>query len=267
MCASRYGLLMQPPSLNDEQLERYARHIILKEIGGAGQVRLAQARVAVVGAGGIGAPALLYLAAAGVGHIRVLDDDAVALSNLQRQILYGTADVGQPKVAAAQAALHALNPYVTVEALPTRIAAENAQALLQGVDVILDGCDNFGTRLAVSDASCALHIPLVSAAVGGFAGQLGVFEGWQTGSPCYRCFVGDAPERPDISCADQGIIGALTGIMGSMAALEVIRVLVPFGESVLGKLLLLDMLSRQFRSLRLHKDAACTCATLNARHL
>jgi molybdopterin/thiamine biosynthesis adenylyltransferase len=251
-------------TLTDGQLERYARHIVLKEIGGAGQLRLLSARVAVVGAGGIGCPAIAYLAAAGVGNIRVIDPDTVALSNLQRQILYGTADLGHHKAEAAHAAVGRLNPDVHLVAINQRIDADNAAILLRDVDVILDGCDNFETRLAVSDAATAARIPLVSAAVGGFDGQVGVWRGWEREQPCYRCLVGADPARADASCADQGIVGAVTGIVGSLAALEVIRLLVPFGEDMAGKMLITDLMTRNFRSVRVTTDPACpACAAIN----
>ncbi len=244
-------------NLSDEQLDRYARHIILKEIGGAGQMRLLGARVAVIGAGGIGSPAIQYLAAAGVGHLTIIDDDAVALSNLQRQVLFGTADVGHVKVDAAARAVARLTPDVEVMPVEARIVADNAEALLIGHDVIVDGCDNFATRLAVADAALALHVPLVSAAVGQFEGQLSTYRGWEADKPCYRCFVGSDPARDEASCADQGVLGALTGVIGSWAALEAIRELVRFGEDAAGTLTLFDALSMRVRTLSLPKDPAC----------
>lgn len=248
-------------TLSDAQLERYARHIILKEIGGAGQARLLSAQVAVIGAGGIGSPAIQYLAAAGIGAIRVIDDDAVSLSNLQRQTLFGTPDIGRPKAEAAMSAVSRLNPDVKLVPINLRITAENAADLLRDTDVILDGCDNFDTRLAVSDMATRLRIPLVSAAVGQFDGQLAVYRGWEADKPCYRCLVGDDPARADASCADQGVVGALTGIIGSMAALEVIRAICPFGDDSAGKLLLADTLALRFRTLAMPKDPACpACA-------
>lgn len=248
-------------SLTDDELERYARHIVLKEIGGAGQVRLKGARVAVIGAGGIGSPALQYLAAAGVGQLTVIDDDRVDLSNLQRQTLFGTGDAGARKGDAAATALRRLNPHVEVMAQAVRIDAHNAAGLLAGHDAILDGTDNFATRLVVADAALRLQIPLIAAAVGEFEGQLGVFRGWEADKPCYRCFTGADPETPGINCAEQGVIGALTGLMGSLAALEVIRAIVPFGEDSAGKLLIADTLALRFRTLNLPKDPGCpTCA-------
>ncbi len=247
--------------LSDPELERYARHIVLKEIGGAGQLRLKAARVAVIGAGGIGSPALQYLAAAGVGHLTVIDDDRVDLSNLQRQTLFGTSDAGRSKSEAAATALARLNPNVQVETRNVRIDAANAAALLTGHHAILDGTDNFPTRLTVADTANHLKIPLIAAAVGQFEGQLGVFRGWEADKPCYRCFVGADPETPDINCAEQGVLGALTGLIGSLAALEVVRSIVPFGEDSAGKLLIADTLALRFRTLTLPKDRGCpSCA-------
>lgn len=244
-------------TLTDDQLDRYARHIILKEIGGAGQARLLSADVAVIGAGGIGSPAILYLAAAGVGTIRVIDHDAVALSNLQRQVLFGTDDVGAPKAEAAMAAVARLNPDVKLIPINARIDADNAALMLRDADVVLDGCDNFATRLAVADAAQKMRMPLVSAAVGPFDGQLATYRGWEKDKPCYRCLVGDAEDAPERNCAETGVIGALTGVMGSMAALDVIRTLVPFGEDMAGRLMIADLMSMRFRTLSVPKDPAC----------
>ncbi|AJP72584.1 HesA/MoeB/ThiF family protein [Sphingomonas hengshuiensis] len=244
-------------SLSDAELDRYARHIVLREVGGAGQMRLKAGRVLVVGAGGIGSPALQYLAAAGVGRITIIDDDHVDVSNLQRQTLFGTGDVGRAKVDAAAARLHALNPHVEVTARQVRLDPASVADWLAGHDVVLDGSDNFATRLAVADAALVLRIPLVSAAVAEFEGQLGVFRGWEPEKPCYRCFVGSDPERPETSCAEQGVLGALTGMMGSLAALEAIRALAPFGDDSAGTLLLVDALSLRFRTLTLPKDPGC----------
>jgi adenylyltransferase/sulfurtransferase len=246
--------------LSDEQLDRYARHIVLKEIGGAGQTRLLSAHALIVGAGGIGSPVVQYLAAAGIGHLTVVDDDRVALSNLQRQTLFATRDVGHAKVVAAANAVQRLNPDVTVTPIDRRIDAGNARALLTGVDVVVDGSDSFATRLAVADAALAARVPLVSAAVGQFDGQLAVYRGWEAGRPCYRCLVGDAPDRADVSCADQGVLGAMTGVMGSLAAIEAIRQIVPFGDDPAGRLLIADALAFRFRAIALPKDPACPCA-------
>ena len=244
-------------TLSDDDLTRFARHIVLKEIGGAGQLALRRAHVVVVGAGGIGSPALQYLAAAGIGRITIVDDDAVDLSNLQRQTIFATGEVGAAKTDAAAGALAQIDPGVTVERRAVRIDADNARDLLSGADVVLDGTDNFATRLAVADAALALRIPLVSAAVSQFEGQLGVYRGWEAGKPCYRCFVGHDPEREGVSCAEVGVLGAMAGAMGSLAALEVIRAIVPFGDDTAGQLLLADGLSLRFRTITLPKDPGC----------
>ena len=247
-------------TLSDAELDRYARHIVLREIGGGGQARLLASHVLLIGAGGIGSPAIQYLAAAGIGRITVIDDDAVALSNLQRQTLYGTDEVGIAKVAAAAEAAARLNPGIRFTGMRERIDQANAEVLLGAArpDVVLDGSDNFATRIAVADAAHRLRIPLVSAAVAEFEGQLGVFRGWESGKPCYRCFVGHDPERAEVSCAEQGVLGALTGVMGSLAALEAIRACAPFGEDSAGKLLLVDALALRFRTLALPKDPGCS---------
>ncbi|HWW65118.1 MAG TPA: molybdopterin-synthase adenylyltransferase MoeB [Sphingomonadaceae bacterium] len=247
-------------TLSAAQLDRYARHIILPEVGGAGQMRLLSARVAIIGAGGIGSPLIAYLAAAGVGHLTLIDDDRVDLSNLQRQTLFATADIGRAKAEAARDRVAALNPDIAVTPVCERLTADNAQALLAGHEVVVDGCDNFATRLAVADAALALRIPLVSAALGRFEGQLAIYRGWEADKPCYRCFVGDDPDRPEVSCADQGVLGALTGVVGSLAAMEAMRLLTGFGEDMAGKLLLIDALALRFRTLALPKDPGCRCA-------
>ena len=248
-------------SLDDVLLDRYARHIVLKEIGGAGQMQLMAAHVTVIGAGGIGCPAIQYLAGAGIGTIRVIDDDVVALSNLQRQTLFASEDIGSPKAEAAMQAVARLNPHVKVIPIVQRLDADNAETLLRHSDVIIDGCDNFTTRLIVNDMATKLRIPLVSSAVGQLEGQLSVFRGWEAGKPCYRCLVGSDPARAEASCAEQGVLGALTGVMGSLAALEAVRAIVPFGEDSAGKLLIADLMSLRFRTLTLPADPACAvCA-------
>ena len=244
-------------TLGEEERARYARQIILREIGGGGQRRLKRATVAVIGAGGIGSPAIAYLAAAGIGRLVVIDDDRVDLSNLQRQILFGTADVGALKAERAATAVARHNPNVAVAVAPARITADNAAALLSGADVVVDGCDNFATRLAVADAALARRIPLVSAAVGQFEGQLATYRGWESGKPCYRCLVGSSPDRDEATCAEQGVLGPVTGVLGSMAALEAIRAVAPFGEDPAGRLTLLDLLDLRFRTIRVPKDPAC----------
>ncbi|QBM77554.1 molybdopterin-synthase adenylyltransferase MoeB [Sphingomonas sp. AAP5] len=244
-------------TLSDAELERYARHIVLREVGGAGQLALKAASVALIGAGGIGSPAIQYLAAAGVGRLVLIDDDTVDLSNLQRQTLFGEGDIGASKVAAAATAARAINAHVAIDARPARLTPANAGDLLGGVSVVLDGSDSFATRLAVSDAAHALRIPLVSASVGQFEGQLGVYRGWEPDKPCYRCFVGDARDRAGDSCSEQGVLGAMAGVMGSLAALEALRAIVGFGEDKAGKLLLVDALAFRFRTIALPKDPGC----------
>ena len=249
-------------TLSADDLARYARHIVLPEIGGTGQLRLARAHVAVIGAGGIGSPVIQYLAGAGVGRLTVIDDDRVDASNLQRQTLFAAADVGRPKAEMAAEAVARVNPGIAVASQVARIDTRNAAALLAGADAVVDGCDNFATRLAVADAALALRVPLVSAAVGRFEGQLGVFRGWEPDRPCYRCFVGDAPDREGLTCAEEGVLGPVTGVLGSLAALEAIRQVVPFGEDSAGKLLVADLLALRFRTLVLPKDPGCpACGT------
>jgi len=243
--------------LSDAELDRYARHIVLKDVGGAGQRALRAASVAVIGAGGVGSPCLQYLAAAGVGRLTIIDNDTVSLSNLQRQVLHGTPDIGRSKTDSARDALRRVNPHVEVVTHAIRLDESNAATLLGGHDVVADGSDSFATRLAVADAVHRLRIPLVSAAVGPFDGQLATFRGWEAGLPCYRCLVGAATEQPDTSCADTGVLGALTGVMGSLQALEVIREIVGFGDSLAGRLLLYDALAARMRTIVLPRDPGC----------
>jgi molybdopterin/thiamine biosynthesis adenylyltransferase len=249
-------------TLRDDQLDRYARHIVLKEIGGEGQRKLLDSSVVIVGAGGIGSPALQYLAAAGVGTLKVIDDDIVSLDNLQRQILFGTADVGRPKVEVAREAAGRLNPDVRFVESPERLNADNAGELLAGADVAIDGSDNFATRLIVSDTCTALRIPLVSAGIGMFQVQVGTWRGWESGRPCYRCFVGDAFDAEDCdNCAELGVLGAMAGIAGSWAALEAIRQIVGFGGEAAGKVHIFDGLTPAMRSVRIVKDPACSACS------
>lgn len=216
------------------------------------------AKAVVIGAGGIGSPVLQYLAAAGVGRIAVIDDDVVSLSNLQRQVLFGSGDVGASKVSAAAQRIGEINPGVAVEPFAEHIGAENAERLIAGADVIVDGSDNFATRLAVADAATRLRIPLVSAAIGQFHGQIGTFRGWEADKPCYRCFVGDAFDADDCdNCAELGVLGAMVGLMGSFAAMEAIRVIAGFGDDQAGKLHIFDGLKPEMRTIRLPKDPAC----------
>ncbi|HEY0313040.1 MAG TPA: HesA/MoeB/ThiF family protein [Allosphingosinicella sp.] len=246
-------------SLTDDQLDRYARHIVLKEIGGAGQAKLLSASVAVVGAGGIGCPAIQYLAAAGVGCLRLVDDDVISLDNLQRQVLFATEDVGRAKVDIAADAVRRLNGDVAVEAVQARIDRSNIATLLGGVDLVLDGADNFATRLLVSDFCTSAHIPLVSAAVGQFQIQVGTWRGWEAGRPCYRCFVGDAFDAEDCdTCAELGVLGAVGGLAGSWAALEAVRQIVGFGEDAAGKVHVFDALAPGLRTLKIARDPGCS---------
>ena len=246
-------------TLSDDQLDRYARHIVLHDIGGAGQAKLLDSHVLLVGAGGIGCPAIQYLAAAGVGTISVVDDDVVSLSNLQRQILYGDAQIGMAKVDAAQAAVARLNPDIKFHALNRRISADTSSDFLNGVDIVIDGSDTFGTRLIVNDLCLAARVPLVSAAIGRFHGQIGTFSGWEADAPCYRCFVGDAHDPDDCDdCATQGVLGAMCGLMGSFAAMEAIRLLTGFGDDAKGKLHIFDGLKPAMRTISLPKDTDCT---------
>ncbi len=246
-------------TLSDRQLDRYARHIVLHEIGGEGQKRLLAASVAVVGAGGIGAPAIQYLAAAGVGRLRVIDNDRVSLDNLQRQTLFATDDVGRLKIDATRNRVTGLNEDVAFEGIEARLSNDNVSDLLGGVDLVVDGSDNFATRLVVSDFCIQARITLVSAAVGRFQAQIGTFRGWEEGRPCYRCFVGDAFDSEDCdNCAELGVLGAMTGIAGSFAALEAIRALAGFGEDPGGKLHIFDGLAPSMRTIRIVKDPACS---------
>ena len=243
-------------SLSTEEIERYARHIVLREIGGPGQAKLKAARVLVIGAGGLGAPLLMYLAAAGVGTLGIVDDDTVSLSNLQRQVIHGTDDVGRLKVASAEAAIRGLNPHVAVAIHETRLTAENARALVRDYDVVADGSDNFDTRYAVSDACFHEGKPLVTAALGQFDGTLTTIRAHERGpdgqpNPTYRCLF-PAPPPPGAvpTCAEAGVLGALAGVMGSLMAMEVVREIVGFGEGLVGRLLMVDARGMRFETMR-----------------
>jgi adenylyltransferase/sulfurtransferase len=242
--------------LTADELERYARHIVLHEVGGPGQAALGRARVLVVGAGGLGAPVLLYLAAAGVGTLGVIDDDVVALSNLQRQVIHATPDVGVAKVDSAAAAIQRLNPHVGVEQHNVRLTAINALDLIGGYDIVADGSDNFATRYLISDACYFAKKPLVTAALGAFDGTLTTVRAHERGSdgvpnPTYRCLFPEPPPPGTVpACAEAGILGALAGVIGSMMALEVIREIVGFGENLVGRLVMLDARAMRFETLR-----------------
>jgi adenylyltransferase/sulfurtransferase len=253
-CAGRL-IARNQRMLTADELERYARHIVLREVGGPGQAALGRARVLVVGAGGLGAPALLYLAAAGVGTLGVVDDDTVSLSNLQRQVIHATPDIGRPKVESAAAAIARLNPHVKVETHAARLDAANAPDLIARYDLIADGSDNFATRYLVSDACYRAGKPLVTAAVGVFDGTLTTIRAHERGkdgrpNPTYRCLFPEPPPAGTVpACAEAGILGALTGVIGSLVALEVIREIVGFGEGLVGRLLMIDARAMRFETL------------------
>jgi molybdopterin-synthase adenylyltransferase len=242
--------------LSAEELERYARHIVLRDVGGPGQAALGRARALVIGAGGLGAPVLLYLAAAGVGTLGIVDDDVVALSNLQRQVIHATPDLGTPKVDSAAAAIQKLNPHVKVETHGVRLAGNNALDLIGRYDIIADGSDNFATRYLVSDACYFAKKPLVTAALGTFDGTLTTIRAHQRGedgkpNPTYRCLFPEPPPPGTVpACAEAGILGALAGVVGSMMALEVIREIVGFGENLVRRLVMLDARAMRFETLR-----------------
>src|SRR5580692_747036 len=224
--------------LSSEELERYARHIVLREVGGPGQAALKEASVLVIGAGGLGAPALMYLAAAGVGALGVVDDDIVSLSNLQRQIIHATPDIGRRKVDTSADRIYSLNPHVRFAAHATRLDAGNAMTLIGGYDLVLDGSDNFETRYLVSDACFLAGKPLITAALGEF-------------NPTYRCLFPEPPPPGTVpACAEAGVLGALAGVLGSMMALEAIREIVGFGEGLVGRLLMVDARAMRFETLR-----------------
>jgi adenylyltransferase/sulfurtransferase len=244
-------------TLSDAELDRFARHIILPQIGGAGQAKLKAAHVAVIGAGGIGCPVIQYLAAAGVGRLTIIDDDSVELSNLQRQILFADADIGAAKAAVAVREAQRRNPAMAARAVAERIDAGNAGALLAGADLVIDGCDNFATRLSVNAACVAARIPLLSAAIGAFDAQVGLFRGWEADQPCYACLVGADPARDGVNCAEAGVLGALAGLAGTLAAVEAVRALVGFGSALTGRLAIIDMLDRRWREVRIAKDPGC----------
>ena len=240
---------------SEDEITRYSRNMLLAEVGGTGQARLRAARVLVVGAGGLGSPLLLYLAAAGVGTLGVIDDDRVDLSNLQRQIAHTTARVGEPKVHSAAGAARAINPAVRIEPHQTRLTAANAMALVRDYDLVCDGSDNFATRFLVADACALAGRTLVSAAVLRFDGQLSTFK---PGGPCYRCLhPAPPPDGLVPSCSEAGILGAVTGVMGSLQATEVLKEIMAVGEGLSGRVLIWDALAARIRTIRLPRDPAC----------
>jgi molybdopterin/thiamine biosynthesis adenylyltransferase len=242
-------------AMSSDEIERYARHLVLRDVGGPGQNKLRAARVLVIGAGGLGAPLIQYLAAAGIGTIGIVDDDVVSLSNLQRQLIHGTPDVGTLKTASAAKAVERLNPHVAVEGHVTRLTEANARELVRGYDIVADGSDNFDTRYALSDACFLEGKPLVTAALGQFDASLTTIRAHETGpdgrpNPTYRCLFPDAPPPGAVpTCAEAGVLGALAGMMGSMMAMEVIREIVGFGEGLVGRLLMVDAMSMRFEVL------------------
>lgn len=247
----------------DEQLERYARHIILKDVGGTGQMALMQSRVLVVGAGGLGSPVLSYLAAAGVGTLGIIDDDEVDLTNLQRQIIHATGDIGESKAESAAEKINSLNPDVTVQLHKLRLTADNAADIIGQYDLVADGTDNFKTRHIVNDTCVALEKTLVSAALGPFEGQVATFKPHaEKGLPCYRCFLPEEPpEEMQRTCSDLGILGAVAGVVGTLQATEVLKELLAIGDGLAGKILMYDALEASTRTIKLPQDPRCSvCA-------
>ena len=248
--------------LSEEQFRRYARHLILDEVGEEGQAQLLQSRVLVVGAGGLGSPMLMYLAAAGVGTIGVVDNDRVDITNLQRQIVHATRSIGAPKVESARDTLAAINPEIRVETHAQRLGPENAAKIIAGYDLVADGSDNFATRYLLTDLCFRLEKPLVAGALSPFEGQLSTFRPYLgAGHPCYRCLFRDPPP-PDLvpRCEEAGILGAVAGVLGTLQAVEVLKELLGLGESLDGTLLLYDAMRARFHSIRIAKDPQCpTC--------
>ncbi len=242
---------------SEEQIHRYARHILLQEVGGVGQEKLLNAKVLVIGAGGLGSPLLMYLAAAGVGTLGIVDDDKVDLSNLQRQIVHDTAHVGEPKTTSARQSLAQLNPGVTVIEHKMRLTVDNATSLIGGYDIVADGSDNFPTRFLVNDACFFAQKTLISAAVLRFDGQLGTFKP-HAGGPCYRCLYPAPPPPGQIpSCDEAGVLGAVAGVMGTLQATEVLKEILGIGEGMAGRLLIYDALSANMRQVRVNPDPEC----------
>lgn len=257
-------------ALSPDRLDRFARHIVLPEVGGAGQAALAEAHVVLVGIGGIGSPALQYLAGAGVGRLTLVDDDRIEASNLQRQTIYPEQSIGHPKAARAEVWVHEFDQQIDTHCVSNRLTADNAAEIIAGADLVLDGCDNFATRLTVSDACVAAGIPLLSAAVGRFQGQVGAFAGHLAEEACYRCFVGDAFDADDCdTCAEDGMLGAMSGWVGTFAALQAIRVLLEpvggMGEPQWSRLHVLDGLKPGMRTMTIAKDPGCRGCGADAR--
>ena len=249
-------------SFTSDEVERYKRHLVLHQVGGAGQQKLKAARVLVIGAGGLGSAVLPYLAAAGVGRLGIIDDDRVSLSNLQRQIIHDTDQVGALKTASAARRIRALNPHVTVDEIPERLNADNALEIISGYDIVADGSDNFATRYLVNDACYFARVPLVFAALGQFDGYLSTFRAFETDAdgkprPSYRCLFPEAPPPGTVrSCEEAGILGALAGVLGTLQAMEVLKELLGIGELMAGRLLIVDALGARFETMRIPWDPA-----------
>jgi molybdopterin/thiamine biosynthesis adenylyltransferase len=248
----------------EDEIQRFSRHILLQEVGGTGQAKLKAARVLVVGAGGLGSPLVLYLAAAGIGTIGIVDDDVVDLSNLQRQVAHTTDRIGMPKVTSAAAAAAAINPELRIEAHAHRLDADNALGLISRYDIVCDGTDNFGTRFLIADACALAKRTLVSAAVLRFEGQLSVFKPHE-GGPCYRCLYPEPPPPGTVpTCSEAGVLGAVTGVMGTLQATEVLKEILGIGDTMSGRLLVWDALATRFRNIKLRTDPSCALCGPNA---
>ncbi|MGV6840679.1 MAG: HesA/MoeB/ThiF family protein [Planktomarina sp.] len=257
---------MTDVSFKPEELARYARHIVLREIGGAGQKRLKAAKVLIIGAGGLGSPAALYLAAAGVGRIGIIDDDVVEATNLQRQILHSEDGIGAPKVQSAKNRLQALNPYVDVLPIEAKLDASTAAGISEGYDVILDGTDQYASRIAANDAAVALGIPLISGALGSWDGQVTVFDP-KAGTGCYACLFPQAPDpSQNTSCASTGVAAPLPGIIGTMMAAEAVKLITGAGDPLRGRMLIYDALYAEARNITLSPNPDCaTCADIHKK--
>ena len=249
-------------NFSNEQIERYSRHIILKEVGGLGQTKLLESKILVIGAGGLGSPTALYLVAAGVGTLGIIDHDTVDVSNLQRQILHGTSDVGQPKVVSAKATLNEINPDVEIVMYQQRLSSENVFQLFEDYDLVIDGCDNFPTRYLINDACVMIGKPNIHGSIFQFEGQVTVF--YPGKGPCYRCLY-PSPPPPGMapSCQEAGVFGVLPGIVGSVQAVEAIKVLLEIGDPLIGQLLLFDALGMSFKRMKLHQDSECPICGAN----
>jgi adenylyltransferase/sulfurtransferase len=249
-------------NFSNEQIERYSRHIILKEVGGLGQTKLLESKILVIGAGGLGSPTALYLAAAGVGTLGIIDHDTVDISNLQRQILHGTSDVGQPKVVSAKATLNEINPDVEIVMYQQRLSSKNVFQLFEDYDLVIDGCDNFPTRYLINDACVMIGKPNIHGSIFQFEGQVTVF--YPGKGPCYRCLY-PSPPPPGMapSCQDAGVFGVLPGMVGSVQAVEAIKVLLEIGDPLIGQLLLFDALGMSFKRMKLHQDSECPICGAN----